>query len=196
MIKKTYIFSVLLLIISFLPSCDILNQAAEVTRLQQCKFQVDGVSSIRLAGVELREGMKSTDLNTGQLLQLANAAFQKNMPLSFDVLVDVNNPNAKAASLTRMDYRVFLDGVELLSGQMDQKYSIGPNSNTQVAVPVQVELYKALSGQSADAVSNIGFKLTGGASKPVDLLVKVKPYIQVGLSSIPYPGFIDIRKTL
>ena len=195
---KRYIrhIGIILLIFSVLPSCDVLNQAAEVGRLQQCTFQVEGVNNIFLAGIELRQGMKSTDLNSGQLMQLANAAFQKNMPLSFNVVVRVKNPNTKTAALSRMDYRVFLDGVEMLSGQMNQRYSIGPNSNTDVAVPVQLELYKALSGQSADAVSNIGFKLTGSSSKPVELLVKVKPYMQVGLTSLPYPGYIDIRKTL
>ncbi len=195
---KRYIrhIGIILLIFSVLPSCDVLNQAAEVGRLQQCTFQVEGVNNIFLAGIELRQGMKSTDLNSGQLMQLANAAFQKNMPLSFNVMVRVKNPNTKTAALSRMDYRVFLDGVEMLSGQMNQRYSIGPNSNTDVAVPVQLELYKALSGQSADAVSNIGFKLTGSSSKPVELLVKVKPYMQVGLTSLPYPGYIDIRKTL
>lgn len=195
---KRYIrhIGIIFLIFSVLPSCDVLNQAAEVGRLQQCTFQVEGVNNIFLAGIELRQGMKSTDLNSGQLMQLANAAFQKNMPLSFNVMVRVKNPNTKTAALSRMDYRVFLDGVEMLSGQMNQRYSIGPNSNTDVAVPVQLELYKALSGQSADAVSNIGFKLTGSSSKPVELLVKVKPYMQVGLTSLPYPGYIDIRKTL
>ena len=195
---KRYIrhIGIIFLIFSVLPSCDVLNQAAEVGRLQQCTFQVEGVNNIFLAGIELRQGMKSTDLNSGQLMQLANAAFQKNMPLSFNVVVRVKNPNTKTAALSRMDYRVFLDGVEMLSGQMNQRYSIGPNSNTDVAVPVQLELYKALSGQSADAVSNIGFKLTGSSSKPVELLVKVKPYMQVGLTSLPYPGYIDIRKTL
>lgn len=195
---KRYIrhIGIILLIFSVLPSCDVLNQAAEVGRLQQCTFQVEGVNNIFLAGIELRQGMKSTDLNSGQLMQLANAAFQKNMPLSFNVMVRVKNPNTKTAALSRMDYRVFLDGVEMLSGQMNQRYSIGPNSNTDVAVPVQLELYKALSGQSADAVSNIGFKLTGSSSKPVELLVKVKPYMQVGLTTLPYPGYIDIRKTL
>lgn len=195
---KRYIrhIGIIFLIFSVLPSCDVLNQAAEVGRLQQCTFQVEGVNNIFLAGIELRQGMKSTDLNSGQLMQLANAAFQKNMPLSFNVVVRVKNPNTKTAALSRMDYRVFLDGVEMLSGQMNQRYSIGPNSNTDVAVPVQLELYKALSGQSADAVSNIGFKLTGSSSKPVELLVKVKPYMQVGLTTLPYPGYIDIRKTL
>lgn len=195
---KKYIrhIGIIFLIFSVLPSCDVLNQAAEVGRLQQCTFQVEGVNNIFLAGIELRQGMKSTDLNSGQLMQLANAAFQKNMPLSFNVVVRVKNPNTKTAALSRMDYRVFLDGVEMLSGQMNQRYSIGPSSNTDVAVPVQLELYKALSGQSADAVSNIGFKLTGSSSKPVELLVKVKPYMQVGLTTLPYPGYIDIRKTL
>ncbi len=195
---KKYIrhIGIIFLIFSVVPSCDVLNQAAEVGRLQQCTFQVEGVNNIFLAGIELRQGMKSTDLNSGQLMQLANAAFQKNMPLSFNVMVRVKNPNTKTAALSRMDYRVFLDGVEMLSGQMNQRYSIGPNSNTDVAVPVQLELYKALSGQSADAVSNIGFKLTGSSSKPVELLVKVKPYMQVGLTTLPYPGYIDIRKTL
>jgi len=177
-------------------SCDVIQQAGSISRLKECEFEINGVDAVNLAGIELRDGMRSSDLNTGQIMQLANAAFQKNMPLKFNLLVNVNNPNTKPAALSRMDYSVFIDGVELLSGQLNQHYTIESGQSIEIPLPVQVELFKAMSGQSADAVSNLGFKLTGNNSKQVELLFKVKPYILVGLNAIPYPGFIEIKHLL
>jgi hypothetical protein len=177
----------------FNPSCDIIQQAGSLSRLKECEFSINGVNAINLAGIELREGMQSSDLNTGQIMQLANAAFQKNMPLKFNLLVNVNNPNSKAAALSRMDYTLFLDGVELLSGQLNQRFTIESGKSIEIPLPVQVELFKTMSGQSADAVSNLGFKLTGNSNKKVEILFKVKPFIYVGASAIPYPGFIEIK---
>jgi LEA14-like dessication related protein len=187
-----------LLIISFiiaisLTSCDILQQTAELQRLSQCKFDVNGVSGIRLAGVELRSGMKRSDLNAVQIMQLTNSVFNNNLPLRFDVLVKVDNPNSGTAALSRMDYTVILDGIELLSSSFNQRYEIAPGGTAIVPVPISVELFQLMSGQSADAVANLGFKLTGGESKPVELVMKLKPYLNVAGKQIQYPNTLNIN---
>lgn len=182
--------------VSFISSCDILQQTAEIQRLRLCEFDVNGVSGVKVAGIDLRQGMTRSDLNAAQIMQLTNAVFSNKMPLKFDLLVKVDNPNDKTAALSRMDYSIVVDGLELISGNINQRYEVGPGSSTVIPLPIEIELFQALSGQSADAISNLAFKLTGSESKPVDLLFRVKPYINVGGRQMAYPGFLDIRHTL
>ncbi|MCK9447858.1 MAG: LEA type 2 family protein [Bacteroidales bacterium] len=182
--------------LALLPSCSIIQQAAQMKRLSLCTFDVQGVDNIQLAGISLDEGMGRKDLNAAQIMQLTNAVFSKQLPLKLNLLVSIKNPNDKKAALSRMDYSLLIDGLELISGQMEKRYEIEPEGQTLVHIPITTELFQVLSGQSIDMISNLGFKLTGSSSQPVDLLFKVKPYIQVGLTQLAYPGFIEIAHTL
>lgn len=187
---------VLFFLILGMQSCDILQQTAQMQRLSLCKFDVNGVSNVSLAGISLNEGMGRSDLNAAQIMQLTNALFSNRLPLKLNLLINVDNPNDKTAALSRMDYSLIVDGMELITGQMDQRFEIGPGAQTVIPLPVEVDLFKVLSGQNADVVSNLGFKLTGSSSEPVELLFKVKPYINVGMSQLAYPGFIEVKHTL
>lgn len=177
-------------------SCDVLDQMSQVQQLSQCKFDINGVDQVHLAGIELQSNMSRKDLNAAQIMQLTAALFQNKLPLDFDVMLKIDNPNNKPAAMTRMDYELFIDGKQLLTGQMMESVSIAAGGQKIVAMPVQLDLLKALSGETKDAVVNLGFKLTGDASQPSQIMLKVKPYINVGGRAIAYPGFLNISHTI
>lgn len=194
--KRSSIGLLMIILLIGLPSCDILQQTAEIQRLSQCKFDLNGVEKVKLAGINLHEGMSRSDLNASQILQLTNALFSNKLPLSFDLLVKVDNPNDKTAAISRMDYSLIIDGLELVSGNLNQRYEVGASSATVIPLLINLDLFQALSEQNIETISNLAFKLTGSNSYPVNILFRVKPYIMVGSSQLAYPGFIDINHTL
>jgi len=129
-------------------------------------------------------------------MQLTAALFQNKLPLDFDVLIKIDNPNNKPAAMTRMDYELFIDGKQLLTGNFQESVSVPAGGQKLISMPVQLDLLKALNGETKDAVVNLGFKLTGDASQPSEIMLKVKPYIKVGNSQLAYPGFLNIRHTI
>lgn len=177
-------------------SCEVLQQVADMQRLALCKFDLDGVDNINLGGIQLKQGMDRSDLTAVQIIQLTSSVLAKELPLKLNILVDVENPNDKPAALSSMDFSFNVDGRELIAGKVDKNQEIGAGKTVRVPVPVEVDLFKVFSGESADFISNLGFKLTGGSSEAVDLLFKVKPYINVGGSQLAYPGFIELKHTL
>ena len=115
---------------------------------------------------------------------------------SFNVNLDVNNPNGIAASLGKMDYIISLNNKEVISSTFTDGFSIPANSKGQVAIPITTDLFQLFSGETADAILNLAFKLAGAQSSPVNLGVKVKPYIKVNNTSLAYPDYITINKVL
>ncbi|MBK9290561.1 MAG: LEA type 2 family protein [Bacteroidetes bacterium] len=177
-------------------SCSVIDQIAQTQALKQCTFDIKGLDKINLAGIELRQGMKRSDLTAPQVIQLTGAFFNNELPLTFNVLLNIDNPNDRQAMMSRMDYSVILDGREMLSGRLDDSFSIPAKGNTVVPVTVQADLLKLFSGQQADALANLAFRLTGNqGTHPVELQVKIKPYIEVGLRQVAYPGFMTLKKT-
>ena len=198
--KKFLIVMMLALSTVTFTTCDqlaqIANQAAQVINLKNCEFDVNGISNITMLGINLSKGMDKTNLNASQIINVTNSLLNKKLPVTFNVNIDVNNPNSIAASLGKMDYIIALNNKEVISSTMNNGFSIPANSQGKVAIPISTDLFQLFSGETADAILNLAFKLAGAQSNPVNLGVKVKPYIKVNNQSLAYPDFISINKVL
>ena len=189
----------LFLLVSF-TACEqlaqIANQTAQIINLKNCSFDVNGINNINMLGINLSKGMDKSNLNANQLINVTNSLLNRKLPVSFNVNIDVNNPNSIAASLGKMDYIIALNNKEIVSSTFNQGFSIPANSKGKVSIPITTDLFQLFSGETADAILNLAFKLAGAQSDPVNLGVKVKPYIKVNNQSLAYPDFISINKVL
>ena len=175
-LKKTLI---ILFVTMGLASCDVLNQVAQMANLVNCTFDFNSVNQIQMLGVNLSKGMSKTDLNATQLLSLADAIMRKQLPVTFNVNVDVKNPNSIAAAMTKMDYILTLNGKQVVSTTMNNGINVPAKSSSVVSIPITTDLFQLFSGESADAIVNLAFKLAGASSNPVNVGLKVKPYIKL-----------------
>lgn len=192
-IKKALI---VLFVTMGLASCDILTQVAQMANFANCTFNFNSVDHIQMLGVDLSKGMSKNDLNTMQLLSLANAISNRQLPVTFNVNVDVKNPNAIAAAMTKMDYILSLNGKQVVSTTMNNSINVPATSTSTVTIPITTDLFQLFSGESADAIVNLAFKLAGASSDPVNVGLKVKPYININNQQLAYPDYITMNKVL
>ena len=192
-VKKTLI---VLFVALGLSSCGVLTQVAQMANFANCNFSFKNVSNIQMLGVNLSKGMTKQDLNVSQLLALTNALMSKSLPVTFNVNVDVSNPNSIAASMAKMDYIVSLNGKEVISTTLNQSINVPANSSNTVSIPITTDLFQLFSGESADAIVNLAFKLAGASSNPVNVGLKVKPYITINGQQLAYPDYISMSKVL
>ena len=192
-IKRTLI---ILFVALGLSSCDLLTQVAQMANFANCTFDFNSINKIQMLGVNLSKGMTKDDLNATQLLNLANALMKRELPVTFNVNLDVENPNAIAAAMSKMDYIVSLNGKQVISTTMNNSINVPAKSKNTITIPVTTDLFQLFSGESADAILNIAFKLAGASSDPVKLGLQVKPYITINNQQLSYPNYITINKTL
>ena len=174
----------------------IASQAAQVMNLKNCTFDVNGLDKINMMGISLHKNMSLGDLTAAQVINVTNSLMNKKLPVTFNVNLDVNNPNSIAASLGKMDYIISLNNKEVISSTFSNGFSIAPNSKGKIAIPISTDLFQLFSNETKDAVLNLAFKLAGAKSEPVNLGVKVKPYIKINNQSLAYPDYITINKVL
>ena len=191
--KKTLI---ILFVTMGLASCDVLTQVAQMANFANCTFDFNSVNNIQMLGVNLNKGMSKTDLNATQLLSLANAIMNRQLPVTFNVNLDVKNPNSIAASMAKMDYIVTLNGKEVISTTLNNSVNVPANSSNVVSIPITTDLFQLFSGESADAIVNLAFKLAGASSDPVNVGLKVKPYISINGQQLAYPDYLTMNKVL
>ena len=192
-IKK--IFLIVLVTIG-LTSCDVLQQMSQMANFAKCTFDFNSVNSVEMLGLNLRKGMTKSDLNVSQAIALTRALVNKSLPVTFNVNLDVTNPNSSPASMTKMDYILTLNDKRVIATTLDQTISVPANANNTVTIPVSTDLFQLFSGESADAIVNLAFKLAGANSDPVNVGIKIKPYITVGGQQLAYPDYITLNKVL
>lgn len=183
-----------------LSSCEVLtqiaNSAAEMYNFTNCTFDFKDVNQVQMLGIDLSRGMNKSDLNVSQLLQLTNAILNKSLPVSFNLNLNVDNPNSIAASMAKMDYIVALNGKEVISTTMNKGISVPSNSSSTISIPITTDLFKLFNGETSDAIVNLAFKLAGAQSNPVNVGLQVKPYISINGRQMAYPNYISLNKEL
>ena len=179
-----------------LASCDVLTQVAQMANFANCTFDFNSLNQIHMLGFDLSKGMTKDNLNITQGLALVNAISNRTLPVNFNVNLNVKNPNSIAASMAKMDYIISLNGKEVVSTTLNQSVNVPANSTNVVTIPIRTDLFQLFSGESADAIVNLAFKLAGASSNPVNIGIKVKPYITIGNQQLAYPDYISINKTL
>ena len=192
-IKKIYL---IILVTIGLTSCDILQQMSQMANFAKCTFDFNSVNSVEMLGLNLRKGMTKSDLNVSQAIALTRALVNKSLPVTFNVNLDVTNPNSSPASMTKMDYILTLNDKRVIATTLDQTISVPANASNTVTIPVSTDLFQLFSGESADAIVNLAFKLAGANSDPVNVGIKIKPYITVGGQQLAYPDYITLNKVL
>ena len=192
-IKKIYL---IVLVTIGLTSCDILQQMSQMANFAKCTFDFNSVNSVEMLGLNLRKGMTKSDLNVSQAIALTRALVNKSLPVTFNVNLDVTNPNSSPASMTKMDYILTLNDKRVIATTLDQTISVPANASNTVTIPVSTDLFQLFSGESADAIVNLAFKLAGANSDPVNVGIKIKPYITVGGQQLAYPDYITLNKVL
>ena len=191
--KKTLI---ILFVTMGLASCDVLTQVAQMANFANCTFDFNSVNQIQMLGINLSKGMSRESLNITQGLALVNAITNRSLPVTFNVNLDVSNPTSIAASMAKMDYILTLNGKQVISTTMNNSVNVPAKSNSVVTIPITTDLFQLFSGESADAIVNLAFKLAGASSNPVNVGLKVKPYINIGNQQLAYPDYITLNKVL
>lgn len=192
-LKKTLI---ILFVTLGLTSCEVLNQVAQMANFANCKFNFNSVDHIQMLGIDLSRGMSRENLNITQGIALINAITNRSLPVTFNVNVGVDNPNSIAASMAKMDYIISLNGKEVISTTLNKSISVPSNGSNVISIPITTDLFQLFSGESADAIVNLAFKLAGASSDPVNVGLKVKPYISINGQQLAYPDYLTMNKVL
>lgn len=176
------------------PGCTTLQQLAA---LQQVDFGVDRVSNGLLAGVEVDRIRSYDDLAVTDLARLTAAALQREMPLAFVLHLNAENPasNSVPARLVQLDWTLFIDDNETVSGVYNDERLIQPGTTTDIPIGIELDLVRFFGTNARDLI-DLGLNLAGAGGSPARLSLRAQPTINTALGPITYPGTITISHTV
>ena len=192
--KIKYLFTVI--VIMLISSCDVIQQATELTTFAKCKFKLNTIENINLAGVNVQKIKNYPKLNFMEIAQLTSAVTSGNLPLNFTLNLKVDNPNQKQAAMNRFDWILFIDDIEMNRGVTEQRVEIPSGGDAILPLQMTMNLKKVLKGKTLKTLVNFGLNLADASNKPSRITIKAKPTIIIGGRAIPYPDFITIKSDI
>ena len=135
-----------------------------------------------------------TDLSLLEMSKIGSVLAGGTLPLTFDLIVQIRNPNQGMAAMNKLDWILILDDIEMTRGVLNERIEIPAQSESTFPVAMNMDLVKSLSGKSGEALINFALNLTGSGSRPTQIKLKAKPAIMLGPTPIEYPGYITIKE--
>lgn len=179
------------IVVVSIASCDILQQFVTFTK---CNFKMNSLTNATLANVDIQSKKSFADLNLMDAANVSKTLLGGTLPLSFNLNIEAQNPNATPASMQKLEWKAFIDGNLLATGIMDQKVAIPPSGTQVIPLLVQIDLKKALNKETKNALLNFGFNLVDAGNYPTRVTLDIKPTIYFGSVPIEYPGYFTLKK--
>jgi hypothetical protein len=173
-----------------LSGCATLQQFAA---LRNVDFEIDRLSDVRLAGVNLSGVRSYSDLSLTDVGRLTLAVQQRNLPMDFRLHVTATNPadNSVDARLVRMDWTLLLQQRETLSGTFAQETLLPRGQPTDVPIQINLNLIDFFQGNASDLV-NLALSLAGQGGAPTEVTLRATPTVDTAIGPIRYPQPITI----
>lgn len=171
-------------------SCATLQQVAA---LRQVEFAIDRVAEPRVAGIPVERVRSYDDLSATQLASLGLALAQGRLPFEFRLHISGLNPpeNEVTARLLEMDWSLFLDDRETVSGTLAQSYTFPPGQPQDIPITIRLDLLEFFEDDAEDLIDLIA-AATGQGGSPARISLRARPTIDTPLGPIRYPQPITI----
>lgn len=146
-----------------------------------------------MAGVDLSHVRTYSDLSLSDGARVAAALAAQELPLSFRLHLLAENPagNSVTARLVRLQWTLFLENTETISGQIEREYALPPGQPTDIPLDISLDLFDFYERSGEDLVE-LALNLAGAGGTPKQVAIRAVPTINTALGPITYPQPITI----
>jgi hypothetical protein len=196
------LFTVMLISAAIIHSCnifkDISNTFANISKLQ---FKLENVTGLSIAGIEIAGKSGISDFSFTDGLKLTNAFATKSFPANFILNLGALNPNdgsapgtkQTSANITSLDYRLIIDDVPTITGDIDAPVSVpGNGQSTIIPLRMSLDLYQFFGNKGYEGIANLALALGGLNKSPAKVKLDIKPTVKTSLGLIAYPSRITV----
>lgn len=184
-------------------ACNTLNQIKQTfVDLQKLQFKLENVNGFSVAGIGISNKKAISDFSLSDGLKLAAAFKTKKFPAEFTLNVAAKNPNdgksstnAKQtnASITSLDWRLYIDDVQTISGDISAPVTVpGNGQSTIIPLRMSLDLFEFFGNQGYDKVVNLALAIGGVNGSAAKIKLDCKPTVTTNIGNISYPNRITV----
>ena len=169
--------------------CNSAFRIKDAYQLSKCEYNYKDVSQLKVANVDLNQGLTLTAL--GQLATLFTAQ-QKTLPMEMVVNVKVDNPTTERAALSKMAYKIAIDGQHIADGASVEPFTVDAGQSGTLPLLVKFDAATLFTGKTGTAAINVLKNIMGIGSTPSKITLQLKPYFMMGQKEVAMPGYYPV----
>ncbi|ATX82061.1 hypothetical protein Ga0123462_1197 [Mariprofundus ferrinatatus] len=178
----------------FLASCATMQHVSELSNV---KFTLDRVSDVRIAGIDVMNFSDAQQLNVYQVGRITLATARENLPLDITLHLKTENPviNQVAATLTRMEWTLMLDGRDTISGVLQDQITLQAGETSDIPLRLSLNMFQFFDEKNALDMLDLALAFAGeGGGIPQGVALKIRPTINTIFGPFTYkPILIEPR---
>lgn len=201
--KKIFVLIATALVFALLQGCSTAQLQKAVKyfgNLEKLEFKLSSVDNFKLVGIGVSKKSKLDDFSIMEGIKLKQSFDNKTLPADFTLNVAVKNPNdgdgksnPLTATIKNINWRLFIDDVPTISGDLRQSFKIpGNNQETIIPLGVSLDLYEFFGQKSYTSIANLVMAIGGVGGKPSRLKLDIMPTISTPVGDIKYPNRITV----
>ncbi len=175
-----------------LSGCNAAKELQSVYNLQNCKYKYHSITNLRVADMNLSDGLSV--VNAVKLTALLNSS-ASSIPLNFTLNMDIYNPNPSDAAFQGMQYMIRIDDVDFTTGHISEPFRVESGKTEQLPVHIGVDLAKLIAENSKQTIVNMAKNFIGIGNRRSEVTIQLKPTFNIGGSIIESPVYIPVSFT-
>ncbi|MBO4332460.1 MAG: LEA type 2 family protein [Paludibacteraceae bacterium] len=176
-------------LVSIMSSC---SSVTGLKNMADCKFKFQSVSDVKLGSIDLTNKKSYKSLKFADVAQLMSDYANKQMMLDMTVNMKVKNPNDQIAQLDGMDYILWIDDLQMAEGVTKNQIKIEAKSESNVALPITMNIYESLKGKKLETMAQFAFGLATENADASRVKVSIKPFFTFGNDTVRFPSYITV----
>ena len=167
-------------------------EAVENEAYTLMQYRLNFVDEAKLGGQDILFVRQTSDFSSAQQAQLQTALAAGNLPLRLRMRVYARNPSTTNVQLKQLDYRLLLDGKELMAGTTGANTQLEASGIETLPLNVDLNVKPAQLNGSTPAAFAAGFTDFTTANRR--LTVQIRPmYVGASGRQVPASDFETVQ---
>ncbi|MFA5806223.1 MAG: hypothetical protein WC879_16425 [Melioribacteraceae bacterium] len=197
-ILKPFRWLILILaLFSIFSSCSVYQTISNISRL---KYKIYSATDYKIIGITIADKKSLKDFHSIELFKITTGLVRGNLPLTFLLNVEAQNPNDGNGGFARTDltiasfpWRLYLNEKEIVRGSIAEPVFV-PGKGESVIIPIKIEfdVAKAFKEKSVDDILLLLLQVGGINGSTSNLKMIAKPVLGTPFGKLEYPDEITI----
>jgi hypothetical protein len=183
--------------IAYTSGCSLYNSLEDISRL---KFKIDSVSDLYIAGVSVSSKSSLAEFTSSDLLKISFAFMSGNLPATFNLNLEVMNPNFSpgrdeglAITIKSFPWELFIDNKEIIKGNITEPVVIPSNiQKTLLPVNITMNLVEIFQDKKMNEITELMLKFSSDEKSISEIQLYARPVLDTFLGEITYPEKLKI----
>jgi LEA14-like dessication related protein len=160
-------------------ACGLHGQFADLATFAISDFRLRDVDEARLAGVNVRDLRRPSDLGVDDAARVAVSAATGTFPLELRLTLESENRSDAPATIRQFDWKLRLDDVEVAAGLSPETIELPARGLQTFPFEVRADLRDWLRERSRDAIADLAVGLFDPDRRQARVVLAISPTFEI-----------------